>query len=210
METELGFFLTAFVSLFALLDPIGVAPIFVFMTPANSAAEKKSMALRACLFVFCVLVFFAATGSVIFRFLGITMGAFRIAGGLILLKISLDMIEARVSPARHTLREDEEGRLKEDVAIVPLGVPLLAGPGSISGVIVLMSRASSLLTQSLVFLAIGLNVLVAYSVLRHASRIGELLGETGQGVFIRIMGLLLAAISVEFILSGIQVYFGRG
>ncbi len=210
MDTELGFFLTAFVSLFALLDPIGVAPIFVFMTPTNSTSEKKSMALRACVFVFCVLAFFAATGSIIFRFLGITMGAFRIAGGLILLKISLDMIEARVSLARHTHREDEEGRLKEDVAILPLGVPLLAGPGSISGVIVLMSRAPSTLAQSLVFAAIGLNVLVTYGVLRHASRIGELLGETGQGVFIRIMGLLLAAISVEFILSGIQAYFGGG
>ena len=209
MGPELGFFLTAFVSLFALLDPIGGVPIFVFMTPANTPAERRSMARRACWFVFLVLTFFALTGSILFHFLGITIGAFRIAGGLILLKISMEMIEARVSPSRHTWKEDEEARLKKDVAILPLGIPLLAGPGSISGVIVLMSRADNLTLQSLVLIAVGLNALLAYFLLRNASRISSLLKETGQGVFIRIMGLLLAAISVEFILSGIQAYFQK-
>jgi len=210
MKSELAFFLTAFVSLFALLDAIGVVPIFVFMTPANTPAQRKSMAGRACWFVFLLLTFFALTGSILFHFLGITVGAFRIAGGLILLKISLEMIEARISPSRHTSKEDEEGRLKENVAILPLGIPLLAGPGSISGVIVLMSRADTLVLRSVVLIAIALNALLAYLLLRNASRISGLLKETGQGVFIRIMGLLLAAISVEFILSGIREYFCKG
>ncbi|MEW6441749.1 MAG: NAAT family transporter [bacterium] len=206
-DSELGFFLTAFISLFALIDPIGVVPLFVSITPSSTAAKRRSMARRACWFVFLVLSFFAVTGSTIFRFLGTTIGAFRIAGGLILLKISLEMIEARVSPSRHTSREDEEGRQKDDVAILPLGIPLLAGPGSISGVIVLMSRTDGWTMQLLVFAAIALNALLAYFLLRYATRISGLLRETGQGVLMRIMGLLLAAISMEFILSGIREYF---
>jgi multiple antibiotic resistance protein len=118
------------------------------------------------------------------------------------------MIEARVSQARHTWKEGEEGRKKEDIAVLPLAIPLLAGPGSISGVIVLMSRAEGLLQQSLAFAAIAFNALLAYFLLRNASRVANLFKETGQGVFIRLMGLLLAAISVESILSGIQQYFG--
>ncbi len=133
MDSALTFFLTALLSLFALLDPIGISPFFVSMTPTNTQDEKRAMARRACWVVLLVLTFFALTGGIIFHFLGITMGAFRIAGGLILLKISLDMIEARVSLARHTWKEGEEGRKKEDIAILPLAIPLLAGPGSISG-----------------------------------------------------------------------------
>jgi multiple antibiotic resistance protein len=207
MDSALTFFLTAFLSLFALLDPIGISPIFVSMTPSNTQDEKRAMARRACWVVLLVLTFFALTGGIIFHFLGITMGAFRIAGGLILLKISLDMIEARVSLARHTWKEGEEGRRKEDIAILPLAIPLLAGPGSISGVIVLMSRAEGLFEQLVVLLAISLNVLITYVLFVHATRVGDMLKETGLGAFIRIMGLILAAISVEFILSGIQQYF---
>ena len=207
MESSLSFFLTAFLSLFALLDPIGISPIFVSMTPSNTQDEKKAMARRACWVVLLVLTCFALTGGVLFHFLGITMGAFRIAGGLVLLKISLDMIEARVSLARHTWKEGEEGRRKEDIAILPLAIPLLAGPGSISGVIVLMSRAQGYLDQFLVLIAISLNVLLTYVLFVHAARVADIFKETGLGAFIRIMGLMLAAISVEFILSGVQAYF---
>lgn len=207
MDTNLGFFVTAFVSLFALLDPIGIVPIFVFMTPTNTHAERASMAGRACWVVLLILCFFALTGRKMFDFLGITIGAFRVAGGLILLKISLEMIEAKISPARHTWKEGEEGRRKEDIAVLPLAVPLLAGPGSISGVIVLVSRAEGWMQFLMVLLAIGLNSLVTYLLLRHATRVVSLFKESGMGVFIRIMGLVLAAISVEFVLSGIQVYF---
>jgi multiple antibiotic resistance protein len=142
-----------------------------------------------------------------FDFLGITIGAFRIAGGLILLRISLQMIDARISHARHTWKEGEEGREKEDIAILPLAVPLLAGPGSISGVIVLVSRSEGWGQFLLVLLAIALNSIVTYLLLSRASRVVSLFREAGMGVFIRIMGLVLAAISVEFVLSGIQIYF---
>jgi multiple antibiotic resistance protein len=207
MDSALTFFLTAFLSLFALLDPIGISPIFVSMTPSNTQNEKKAMARRACWVVLLVLTFFALTGGILFHFLGISMGAFRIAGGLILLKISLDMIEARVSLARHTWKEGEEGRRKEDIAILPLAIPLLAGPGSISGVIVLMSRAEGLFDQLIVLVAIGVNVAITYILFLHAARVANVLKETGLGAFIRIMGLILAAVSVEFILSGVRAYF---
>jgi multiple antibiotic resistance protein len=201
------FFLQAVVSLFALLDPIGVAPIFVFMTPGKTDEERRSMARRASVAVLVILAVFAVSGGIIFTFLGISIAAFRIAGGLILLKISLDMIEARISMARHTLKEGEEGRLKHDIAIIPLSIPLLAGPGSISGVIVLMSRSNSPWTLAYVLSAILIATALTYAILRSASRICLVLGETGQGVFVRIMGLILAAVSVEFIISGIREYF---
>ncbi len=207
MSSDLIFFIQAVVSLFALLDPIGVAPIFVFMTPEKTERERKAMARRASVAVLLILSTFALTGGLIFRFLGISVSAFRIAGGLILLKISLDMLEARISMARHTLKEGEEGRLKHDSAIIPLAIPLLAGPGSISGVIVLMSRSSSSLTFVYVISAIIITTGLTYAILRSASKISLMLGETGQGVFIRIMGLILAAISVEFIINGIREYF---
>lgn len=207
MTGDLIFFLQAVVSLFALLDPIGVAPIFVFMTPGKTDEERRSMARRASVAVLVILAVFAVSGGIIFTFLGISIAAFRIAGGLILLKISLDMIEARISMARHTLKEGEEGRLKHDIAIIPLAIPLLSGPGSISGVIVLMSRSSSPWTLAYVLSAILIATALTYVILRSASRISLVLGETGQGVFVRIMGLILAAVSVEFIISGIREYF---
>ena len=211
MDALLTFFVTAFVSLFVTLDAVGNVPIFLSITPHSSEADRAAMVSRAVLVVFAVLVLFAALGNLIFKFFGVTIEAFRIVAGLLLLKIAFDMMEAKPARVRHTPEEDAEGAQREDIAIIPLAIPLLSGPGSISSVIALTGQAAksskALLSFALLLLAIALNVLIAFIVLRSATAITRLLKETGMRIFTRVMGLILAAIAVQFVLTGIKEAF---
>jgi len=211
MDSLFAFFVTAFVSLFVTLDPIGNVPIFLSITPHNSEAERASMVTRAVLVVFVVLVVFALCGNLIFRFFGVTIEAFRIVAGLLLLKIAFDMMEAKPARVRHTPEEDAEGAKREDIAIIPLAIPLLSGPGTISSVVALtgqVSKSPSVIPMfGILLLAIALNVVIAFLALRSAAPITRLLKETGTRVFTRIMGLILAAIAVQFVLTGIKEAF---
>lgn len=211
MDSLFAFFVTAFVSLFVTLDPIGNIPIFLSITPHNSEAERAAMVTRAVLVVFVVLVVFALCGNLIFRFFGVTIEAFRIVAGLLLLKIAFDMMEARPARVRHTPEEDAEGVKREDIALIPLAIPLLSGPGTISSVIALTGQAAKapavLPMFGILLLAIALNVVIAFLALRSAAPITRLLKETGMRVFTRIMGLILAAIAVQFVLTGIKEAF---
>lgn len=211
MDSLFAFFVTAFVSLFVTLDPVGNIPVFLSITPHNSEAERASMVTRAVLVVFVVLVVFALCGNLIFRFFGVTIEAFRIVAGLLLLKIAFDMMEAKPARVRHTPEEDAEGVKREDIAIIPLAIPLLSGPGTISSVIALTGQAaksSSVIPMfGILLLAIALNVVIAFLALRSATPITRLLKETGMRVFTRIMGLILAAIAVQFVLTGIKEAF---
>lgn len=211
MDSLFAFFVTAFVSLFVTLDPVGNVPVFLSITPHNSEAERASMVTRAVLVVFVVLVVFALCGNLIFRFFGVTIEAFRIVAGLLLLKIAFDMMEAKPARVRHTPEEDAEGAKREDIAIIPLAIPLLSGPGTISSVVALTGQAakspSVIPMFGILLLAIALNVVIAFLALRSATPITRLLKETGMRVFTRIMGLILAAIAVQFVLTGIKEAF---
>ena len=207
MASLFPFFVTAFVSLFAIVDVIGNAPMFLSITPRNTHAERVTMAKKAAVAVFVILALFAFLGNHIFQFFGITLDAFRIAGGLILLKISLDMLEAKSPRTRHTPEEDQEGMAKEDVAIIPLAMPMLSGPGAISTVIVLTTQATSAGLMGTLVVAIGLNAVLVYLVLRSSTRIVALLKETGMRIFTRILGIILASIAIQFILTGVQNFF---
>jgi MarC family membrane protein len=211
MDALLTFFVTAFVSLFVTLDAVGNVPIFLSITPHSSEAERAAIVGRAALVVFAVLVLFAAFGNFIFKFFGVTIEAFRIVAGLLLLKIAFDMMEARPARVRHTPEEDAEGAQREDIAIIPLAIPLLSGPGTISSVIALTGQATKspkvLPAFALLLLAIALNVLIAFTVLRSATAITRLLKESGMRIFTRVMGLILAAIAVQFVLTGIKEAF---
>ena len=211
MESLSAFFVTAFVSIFVTLDAVGNVPLFLSITPHNSEAERASMVTRAVLVVLVVLVVFTLCGNLIFRFFGVTIEAFRIVAGLLLLKIAFDMMEAKPARVRHTPEEDAEGAQREDVAIIPLAIPLLSGPGTISNVIALTGQASKsprvLPAFGLLLLAIGLNALIAFIALRSATAISRLMKETGLRVFTRVMGLILAAIAVQFVLTGIKEAF---
>jgi multiple antibiotic resistance protein len=211
MDFLFSFFVTAFVSLFVTLDAVGNVPIFLSITPHNSEAERAAMVTRAVLVVFGVLVVFALFGNFIFRFFGVTIEAFRIVAGLLLLKIAFDMMEAKPARIRHTPEEDAEGAQRQDVALIPLAIPLLSGPGTISNVIALTGQAakapSVLPAFSVLLLAIACNVLIAFIALRSATAITRLLRESGTRVFTRVMGLILAAIAVQFVLTGIKDAF---
>ncbi len=204
MSSLFPFFVTAFVSLFAIVDAIGNTPMFLLITPHNTHAERVRMAKKGAVAVFIILIVFAFLGNRIFQFFGITIDAFRIAGGLILLKIALDMVEAKSLRTRHTPEEDQEGLAREDVAIIPLAMPMLSGPGAISTVIVLTTQATSAGMMGALAAAIGLNAVLVYLILRSSVQIVALFKEIGMRILTRILGIILASIAMQFILTGLQ------
>ncbi len=202
------FFATSVVSLLAIMDPLSALPVFLAMTPTNTDAERKRMARRAALTTLAILFAFGALGRQIFALFGITIPAFSIAGGLILLRIAFSMLEARPRRTRRTPQEEEEAVAREDVAIIPLAMPLLAGPGTITGVMVLVAQSRGAAQLLVIALATALVTLVSFLLLRAASRVHRLLGTTGLHIVTRVMGLLLAAISVQFVLNGVSSLLG--
>jgi len=199
----LQFSFVALTSIFFLVDPIAAVPTFLAMTADHDQADRRHMAKRAAWTCLVVLAGFAAIGRLIFRLFGITLPAFKIAGGVILLLIGLDMLRARRSPTKETPGEAEEGAGKDDVGIIPLGIPMLAGPGAISAVMVMISGMPDWWYAIPVFAAIAFTALVSYWVLAGADRVRRYLGETGIRILTRLMGLMLTAIAVQFMLNGL-------
>jgi len=198
-----NFFLVAFPAIFTIVNPLGAVGPFLAMTARDSIEKRHSTAQRACMLATIVLAVCAGIGGILFQFLGITLPALKIAGGCLLFLVAIDMLNARESRSKATDEEREEGALKEDIAIFPLGIPLLSGPGSMISVFILMEKAKPGMEQALIFVAIVATMLVSFVVLRQASHLARLLGATGINVMSRIMGLILAAIAVQFILTGL-------
>lgn len=197
------FMLLAFSSVFFIVDPIATIPTFLALTADTDLKNRRHMARRASWTCFLVLSGFALGGTLIFRMFGITMPAFRIAGGLIMILIGLDMVQARRSQTKETPSERQQAMEKDDVSIVPLGVPMLAGPGSISTVMALMAQSVSWEHSVLIIVVVALTALISYWTLAGADRVGRRMGDTGIHILTRFMGLLLMAIAVQFILSGL-------
>jgi multiple antibiotic resistance protein len=201
----LQFFLVTLSSIFFLVDPFALVPTFLAMTSSSTDAHRKLMAKRAAWTCFLLLTAFSLAGTLIFDVLGITMPAFKIAGGIILLLIGIDMVQARRPATNETAEEADEGAHKEDIGIVPLGMPMLAGPGAISTVMVLIGSAQTPVKMSLVLLALAITALSAYFILSAADRVRKMLGETGIHILSRIMGMLLMALAVQFMVDGLAV-----
>lgn len=198
------FALIAFTSIFVLVDPIAAVPTFLAMTIGATRGQRRHMAVRAAWTCFVVLLAFSFAGTYIFQLFGITLAAFRIAGGLILGLIGLDMLRARRSPIKETPGEAEEGAEKDDVGIIPLGIPMLAGPGAISSVMVLMAQNGDWPHAVVIVVAITAAAAISFLVLAGADRVSSLLHETGIRIMTRLMGLLLTAIAVQFVLNGMR------
>ncbi len=198
------FSLLALSSIFFLVDPFAAIPSFLAITESADPGRRKRMARKAAITCFIVLVSFAVAGQLIFRMFGITLPAFEIAGGLILLLIGLDMLEARRSPTQETHGDTEEAATKEDAGIVPLGIPMLAGPGAISSVMVLVGQVPTLWGWQMgaILGAIAFTALVTYLVLGAAAKVRQFLGETGIRILVRIMGLLLVALAMQYFVNG--------
>ncbi len=198
--------LVAVPTIFFVVDPISAAPFFLAMTRGRSAAERRETALRASVTAALVLAVFALAGAWIFRLLGIGLPAFKVAGGVVLLILALDMIRTQPSRARITDKEVEAGADQEDPAIVPLAMPLLAGPGSIATSIVLMARArAGPWWRALPVLgAIAITCVAAYLILAGAARTERVLGRAGLSILERAAGLLLVAIAIQFVMDGLS------
>lgn len=204
--TELG---KAAISLFAIVDPIGSIPLFLSATHGWTALRRAAAARVAALTVFLVLGVSAFLGEAILRFFGISLASFSVAGGILLLVLAVSMMQARYAPMRQTDDEAQEAAERGSVGVVPLGVPLLAGPGAISQVIVFSHGLGTdgLLHQSLLLGPIALVALSAWLVFRAAMPLSARLGATGIHIVTRLMGLIIAAISVEMIARGAGVLF---
>lgn len=206
MDPLAQFALVTLTSLLFIVDPIGVVPTYLVITRGESPAEQRRSAKRAAIAMTVILMFFAATGNLLFQAFGVTLAAFQTAGGLILWYVAMDMLRAE----RRTQEGQEEvmeGQTKDDVAITPLAIPMLAGPGAISTVIVLSSQARGIIEAAVVYAAIIITGILSYLVLRLGEEVPRRLGRTGIRVLTRIMGLILAAIAVQFVLSGVRDAF---
>jgi len=199
------FSLLALSSIFFLVDPFAAIPSFLAITESADPPRRKRMARKGALTCFIVLTSFAIAGQLIFRLFGITLPAFEIAGGMILLLIGLYMLQAKRSPTQETHGDTEEATSKEDAGIVPLGIPMLAGPGSISSVMVLVGQAPGLWHWEMAAIlgSITLTSLASYFVLAAAGRVRRVMGETGIRVLVRVMGLLLVALAMQYFVNGL-------
>lgn len=202
----LEYALLTFGSLFASVDPITALPAFLAMTSGDTPQQRRRMAKTACLVCWLVLTGFALLGLSIFKLFGITLPAFQIAGGLVLLLTALDMLRARRSPLKETAEETEEGMSKEDIAITPLAIPMLSGPGAITTVILLSGHAPDWPRRLIFYGSIALVSAVSYVVLSAAASTAKTLGHTPLNIMSRLMGLLLAALGVQFIITAIKSF----
>jgi multiple antibiotic resistance protein len=199
----LSFALSTVTTLLLVVDPPAAVPIFIAITASDSQDHRRRTAFRAATAAGVVLLLFGAMGAVIFQVLGVSMGAFRIAGGMLLFLLANDMLRARPSRQRTSPEEEAEGLDRPDVSIFPLAVPILAGPGATSTVMVLVSRADHTWQYFVVFGSVAVTALIAYVVLRGATQVERRLGRTGMNVLQRVMGLILAATAVQFVVEGI-------
>lgn len=204
-----GLFLDAFIILFVVIDPIGLAPIFGAITPGGPSAYRRRMAVRGVTIAALILVAFVFVGGALLRALGVGLPAFQIAGGILLFLLALDMVFARHSGIRSTTeREQREAELKADISVFPLAFPLIAGPGALTSVLLLSGRGADRPEAVGVVLAVVIVVLVlTLAALLAADRIMRIMGETGANVVTRVFGVLLAALAVQYILDGIHAGF---
>jgi len=198
----LSFALAAFSAIFSVVDPLGVVPLYITMTANDPPAHRRRTAMRAAITMCLALAVFAAAGSSILSFFGISIGAFRIAGGILVFLLAVDMLRAQPSRQRTTPEEQAEGLERPDVSVFPLAIPMLSGPGSFATVMLLMTRAHGIWDKTIVMGAIVVNAVIAFVVLLSATFAEKRLGKTGMNVLHRVMGLLLAAIAVQFVVDG--------
>lgn len=208
MIVDTAFLITAFVTMFVVIDPIGLTPMFVALTHDMSDQARRRIALRATGIAVLILLAFAAFGENLLHFIGISMPAFRVAGGVLLFLTALEMLFERRTKRRKDRSEDDDG---DDPSVFPLAIPLIAGPGAIASVILLMGQRPGLEGTVMVLGATGLVMVIVLAFFVVSGPVGRALGKTGITVVTRLLGMLLAALSVQFVLDGLAAFgFGPG
>ena len=202
MEDLLPFALLCFTSFFTLTNPLGTMPVFLTMTNGMNDHERKAIVRRATIVSFITFMVFTFSGQFLFKFFGISSNGFRIAGGFIIFKIGFDMLQARYSNAK--LKEEEVKTYADDISITPLAIPMLCGPGAIADAIMLMDDASTFTLKGTLIGIIALVYFITFLILQASTRLVRILGETGNNVMMRLMGLILMVIAVECFVSGLK------
>lgn len=202
MTETLSFALLSFTSLFTLINPLGTMPVFMAMTSELTVDQRNKTARKASLVALFTIFAFALTGQLLFNFFGISVNSFRVVGGVIFFIVGMDMLQARLSQVK--IKENEVKSYISDISITPLAIPMICGPGAITSVIVLMEDANTLPKQIALFSAVILIIWLTYIILYSSSKLIKLLGQTGINVMMRIMGLIVMVIAVEFFFSGLK------
>ena len=198
----------ALLTLFVVMDPVGLAPVFVALAGGRPAAEQRRTAARAVRVAAGVLLTFAFFGPALLEYLGISLDAFRVAGGLLLFKIAVDMVFAHRE--RETDEEKAEASLRDDISVFPLAIPMLAGPGAMTSVMILTAEAREVPGGLfIVVAAVALVLLLAYLALVLSARLARLLGRTGVNVVTRVLGVLLSALAVQYVADGVVDFLAR-
>ena len=205
METLLPFALLCFTSFFTLTNPLGTMPVFLTMTQGMTEKERRSVVRRATFVSFLTLMLFVLAGQFLFQFFGLSTNGFRIAGGVIIFKIGFDMLQARYTPMK--LKDEEIKTYADDISITPLAIPMLCGPGAIANAIVLMQDAHTIDMKGILIGMIALIYFITYLILRASTRLVKVLGETGNNVMMRLMGLILMVNAVECFVGGAKPIF---
>lgn len=216
MSPELiSLFTAAFVTFFVLIDAPGVAPIFATLTAKGSPAYRRKMAYKSVLVATIIMLLFAFGGAWLLNAMHISIDAFRAAGGVLLFLIALDMVfekrtERREHRAEEVMEEHRDDPEPEDVSVFPMGIPMIAGPGSIATAMFYMSEAESIAHQGVVLAAIGLNLLITLVIFLLAGPIVRIMGASVAGALTRILGVILAALSAQLIIDGLRGAFNIG
>jgi multiple antibiotic resistance protein len=209
LDVEFQFLILCLSTLLTLINPLGIAPIFIVMTERFSKKEKVKIAKKGIATGTITLIVFTLLGSIIFNLYGITLEAFQIMGGILFFRSGLRMLEAQVGRSRSTDTEIEEFKESDEIAISPIGIPLIAGPGAITGVMLLSGKAPSTISLGTLLLAVLITMIIFYFILRAGDQVGKKIGVTGMRVIQRIMGLILMVIAVQFVINGVETIITR-
>lgn len=202
MQDTIAFGLLCFTSFFTLINPLGTMPIFMTMTSELDVQHRNATAKKASVVAFITIVIFALSGQLLFNFFGISVNSFRVVGGVIFFIMGMDMLQARLGQVK--IKESEVKSYVSDISITPLAIPMICGPGAITNAIVLMEDATTFELKMVLFVSISVVMLITYLILYSSSKIIKFLGQTGNNVMMRLMGLIVMVIAVEFFFSGIK------
>lgn len=200
-------FISAFVTFFVIIDPPGCAPIFSSLTGGTTAAHRRAMAVRSTLVAGGILLAFALFGKAFLSALHISLDAFRIAGGIMLFMIAIDMVFEKRTERRENRAQDVIAKEQEDISVFPMGIPMIAGPGSIASVMLLTSRADGWIERGVVLGALGATLLLTMVALLAAGPIMRVLGYKLEAMITRVLGVILAALAAQFVIDGVKASF---
>ena len=209
LNIELQYLVFCLSTLFAVINPLGITPIFVAMTEKYDSETRSKIARKGIITGSIILIVFTLLGSIIFQFYSITVEAFQIMGGVIFFRSGMRMLDAKVGRSRTTESEREEFKDTDEIAISPIGVPLITGPGAITGVVILSGKAPTNFSVLVLLFSVIISMFIFYFILKAGNYIGQKIGIAGMRVIERMMGLILMVIAVQFIINGIETIANR-